>query len=579
MQRRLAAILAIDVVGFSRLMGQNEAGTLDTLKELRKQLVAPQISSSRGRVFKLMGDGLLAEFGSVVDAVECAVAIQSAMPERNIDVEPGREILLRMGINLGDIIVEGSDIYGDGVNIAARLEGLADPGGICISSMVHHNVKSKLDLAFNDLGPQQVKNIAEPVHAYKIVLGELPAASRQSRSSQRLSVTDKSSIAVLPFNNMSDDASQDYFSDGISEDIITELSRFSSLDVIARNSSFVYKGQDVNITDVGKELGARYVVEGSVRKAGNRVRITVQLIDSSSGNHIWADRYDRELEDVFAVQDEITQIIVSILPGRMEAAGFERAKRKLPESLDVFDCLFKGRHHHYQGTVEDNAIALEALHSAISLDPGYAPAYAELACTYGQAWSRDYLEGDIAKTSCIKYAEKAYAIDENDVDCHRLLAEIRLIQQRHDSALRHHDRAYSMNPNDPRIVSQRGDLMTWMGNPQDGLEWIEKSNRLDPYAKDGRAYNLGRCHFTAREYDRAIAVLSGISTRQLPEELFLIASYSGSGNSELAIAMAEDLRRGSPEFSLSDYLLTVPYQKSEDLDHFRQCLIGAGFSE
>jgi adenylate cyclase len=578
MQRRLAAILALDVVGFSRLMGEDEEGTLNTLRTLRRDLVAPEISGHKGRIVKLMGDGLLAEFGSVVDAVRCAVAIQSSMPERNVGVLPERQVILRIGINLGDIIVEGSDIYGDGVNIAARLEGLAVPGSICISDMVYQNVKGKIDLAFNDLGPRQVKNIAEPIHSYEIDLGA-PKLPSEPGGGQSLPLSDKSSIAVLPFDNMSGDPEQEYFSDGISEDIITELSRFSSLDVIARNSSFVFKGKDIKITEVGNELGARYVVEGSVRKSGNRVRITAQLIDAASGNHVWADRFDRDLEDVFAVQDEITQIIVSILPGRLEAAGFEHAKRKPPDSMDVYDYLFKGRHHHYQGTPEDNAIALEALHKAIELDPNYAPAYAELACTYGQAWSRDYLKDNVAEECCIKYAEQAHAIDENDVDCHRLLAEIRLIQKRHDSALRHHNRAFSLNPNDPHIVSQRGDLMTWMGTPMEGLEWIEKSNRLDPYAKDGRAANLGRCYFTAREYDRAITALSGISKRQLPEELFLVASQFGAGNKEAASRMVSGLLKDSPDFSLADYLQTVPYQNPDDLDHFRRCLVGAGFGE
>jgi adenylate cyclase len=578
MQRRLAAILALDVVGFSRLMGMDEEGTLDKLRALRKDLVAPEIARRKGRIVKLMGDGLLAEFGSVVDAVGCAVTIQTEMPERNNGVSPDRQVVLRIGINLGDIIVEGSDIYGDGVNIAARLEGLCDPGSICISDMVYQNIKGKIDLDFNDLGPQQVKNIAEPVHAYGIDLGA-PKSPAFPVHGQTSSLSDKSSIAVLPFDNMSRDPEQDYFTNGISEDIITELSRFSSLDVIARNSSFVYKGKDINIIEVGKELGARFVVEGSVRKSGNRVRITAQLIDAQTGNHIWADRFDRDLEDVFAVQDEITQIIVSILPGRLEAAGFEYASRKRPESMDVYDCLFRGRHHHYQGTPEDNAIALEALHKAIELDPNYAPAYAELACTYGQAWSRDYLEDGMAMECCIKYAEQAYSIDENDVDCHRLLAEIRLIQKRHDSALRHHDRAFSLNPNDPHIVSQRGDLKTWMGKPVEGLEWIEKSNRLDPYARNGRAYNLGRCYFAAREYDLAITVLSGISTRQLPEELFLVASQFGGGNEEEAARMVTAFLSNRIDFSLADYLQTVPYQNADDLDHFRKCLVGAGFQD
>jgi adenylate cyclase len=326
LERRLAAILAADVVGYSRLMSEDETGTLERLKSLRKELVQPKIKERKGRIVKLMGDGLLAEFPSVVEAVQCAIDIQQSMIGREADLPDERRISLRIGVNLGDIIVEGSDIYGDGVNVAARLEALADPGGICISGPAFELVDGKLDLTFDDIGEQQVKNIARPVRVYRLALGS-QQTSPSKHLAEPLPLPDKPSIAVLPFTNMSGDPEQEYFSDGITEDIITELSRFRSLFVIARNSSFHYKGQSPKVQDVGCELGVRYVVEGSVRKAGNRIRVTAQLVEASSGNHLWAERYDRDLEDIFAVQDELVRTITSTVGGRVESAGEIRADR------------------------------------------------------------------------------------------------------------------------------------------------------------------------------------------------------------------------------------------------------------
>jgi adenylate cyclase len=320
MARRLAAILAADVVGFSRLMGADETGTLERLKLLRKELVQPKTAAHGGRIVKLMGDGLLAEFPSVVEAVQCASDIQQAMAEREPDIPDDQRIRLRIGINLGDIIVEGSDIYGDGVNVAARLEGLADPGGVCISGPAFDAVDGKLDLAFEDAGEQQVKNIAKPVRVYRLLPGASKAAAPPRKSVATAS--GQLSIAVLPFENMSGDPEQDYFSDGITEDIITELSRFRSLFVIARNSSFTFKGRAVNVTEVGSALGVRYVVEGSVRKAGNRVRVTAQLLDTKSGNHLWADRYDRELEDIFEVQDDVVRHIAAAVSMSLQSPTY-----------------------------------------------------------------------------------------------------------------------------------------------------------------------------------------------------------------------------------------------------------------
>jgi adenylate cyclase len=318
-------------------MGEDEGGTLERLKALRRELVEPKIAERKGRIVKLMGDGLLAEFPSVVEAVQCAVDIQQSMVRRESNLPIEQRLKLRVGINLGDVIVEGSDIYGDGVNVAARLEALADPGGICISGTVFDHVKSKVALKFEDLGEQQVKNIRQPVQVHRIVLESDADPNIALGNAATLELPDKPSIAVLPFDNMSGDPEQEYFSDGITEDIITELARFRSLFVIARNSSFSYKGASPNIQDVGRDLGVQYVVEGSVRKAGNRVRITAQLIEAASGTHVWAERYDRELDDIFAVQDEVVREITTAVPGQLDVEALARVRSRSERDLTAYE--------------------------------------------------------------------------------------------------------------------------------------------------------------------------------------------------------------------------------------------------
>ena len=379
LERRLTAILAADVVGYSRLMGEDEVGTLERLKALRRDLVQPSITARKGRIVKLMGDGLLAEFPSVVEAVLCAVEIQRAMPDREPDRPEGARITLRIGVNLGDIIGEGSDIYGDGVNLAARLEGLARPGGICVSSPVRDQVKGKLDLSFADLGERQVKNFDDPVRVYRIVLDGETDGETLADGPAALELPDKPSIAVLPFSNMSGDPEQDYFADGITEDIITALSRVRWLFVIARNSTFAYKGASPDVRQVSRDLGVLYVLEGSVRRGGNRIRITAQLIEATTGRHVWADRYDRDLGDVFALQDDLTETLIAAIEPELSTAERERAIRKPPETLDAWSWFQRGLWHHYRFTKEDNAEAQVLFRKAIALDPTFSRALAALA--------------------------------------------------------------------------------------------------------------------------------------------------------------------------------------------------------
>ncbi len=375
-QRRLAAVMVADMVGYSRLMGADEEGTIARLKAHRAELIDPEIDAHGGRIVKTMGDGLLVEFPSVVDAVKCAVAVQEGMAGREQDLSEKRRIQFRIGVNLGDIVIDGEDILGDGVNIAARLEGLAEPGGICVSAKVFEEVGNKLDLGFEDLGPQEIKNIATPVRAYRLGLEGAGSSHAAAPGGTASEVLERPAVAVLPFDNMSGEAEQEYFADGLTEDIITELSKCGWFPVIARNSTFVFKGTSNDIKEVGEKLGARYVVEGSVRKAGNRVRINAQLIDTATGHHIWAERYDRELVDVFSVQDEITMNLAGAIMPELSAAQQKLAMRKPPENMEAWDIFLQGQWLHSRFTREDFAEARQLLLEAVRLDPEMSMAHA-----------------------------------------------------------------------------------------------------------------------------------------------------------------------------------------------------------
>jgi len=419
-ERRLAAILAADVAGYSRLMGANEEGTLAQLKSIRRALVDPTISAHRGRIVKTTGDGMLVEFASAVDAMRNAFAIQRGMVERNTAVPQDQRIEFRVGIHVDDVIFDENDIFGDGVNIAARLEGIAEPGGIYISDDAYRQVRGKVDIACDDMGPQPLKNIAEPMRAWRVRLtGESPSAAQSGSAvgqSQALPLPDKPSIAVLPFQNMSGDPEQEYFADGIVEDIITALSRFKALFVIARNSSFTYKGRAIDVKQVGRELGVRYVLEGSVRKAANRVRITGQLIDSSTGGHLWADRFDGGLDDIFNLQDQVTESVVGAIAPAVETAEIARGKRKPTESLDAYALYLRGSARLYQfAGLQANAEALRLFNSAIKLDPDFASAYGRAASLYAFAKGYGWISGtptEIAEVA--RLAQRAVELGKDD---------------------------------------------------------------------------------------------------------------------------------------------------------------------
>ncbi|MBI3709705.1 MAG: adenylate/guanylate cyclase domain-containing protein [Proteobacteria bacterium] len=576
--RRLAAILAADMVGYSRLMEIDEAGTLARLKTHRLELIDPTIAKTTGRIIKTTGDGMLVEFQSVVDAVHCAVEIQRRMARRNADVAADRRIEFRIGINLGDIIVEENDIFGEGVNLAARLQQLSEVGGIYVSRAVRDQVGDRLDVAFEDLGEQNVKNIARPLHVFRVRLEKdaTPAAEPVDKTAAG-SKSDKPTVAVLPFVNMSGDPEQEFFVDGMTEDIITELSRFRELFVISRNSTFTYKGKAVSVRDTAKALGAQYVVEGSARKAGNRVRVTVQLIDAETDRHLWAERYDRQLEDVFAIQDEVTSAIVAILPGRVEAASHDRAKRKTPDNMAAYEYVLAGKVLHHRSAKADNAEAIRMLDRAIALDPKYAHAHAWRACTLGQSWVYGWSEDRAATWNEVgEELKTALALDDNDSDVHRILAAVILARDEHDKAMYHQERALSLNPNNDLIVVQQGEMLTWLGRPEEGIEWVKKAMRLNPYHPERFWNHLGRAYYLARRYAEAVDAFKHISRPDQAHHAFLAAAYAQMEDDAAAKLHAHEVLQRDPKWTVKSYLATLHYKLDSDRQHHSEGLLKAG---
>src|SRR5262245_60237286 len=510
MQRKLAAILAADVVGYSRLMREDEAGTLESLRARRKNVLEPLVAKYRGRIFKLMGDGVFVEFSSAVSAVECAVDLQKGMAEGNVAATPQRPLQLRVGINLGEVVVEDGDLYGDGVNLAMRLQELAEPGGIGVSAKVHAEVARKLELAYEDLGERALKNIAERVRVFHVGSGHPAARERHQPTTPTLPA--KPSIVVLPFVNMSGDAEQEFFADGLTEDILTELSRFRDLFVISRNSSFKSKSNAMNVQQVAGRLGVQYVVEASVRKAGNRVRVSAQLIDAEIDRHVWAERYARQLDDIFAIQDEVTPAIAATLPGRVEAATRDRAVHKPTANMAAYECVLAGKTLHHRSNRADNAEALRLIERAIGLDPKYAHAHAWRACVLGQAWTYGWrTDREATWNEVVGSLQTALSLDQNDSDVHRILAAVNVASDDLDKAMYHQERALNLNPNDDLIVVQQGEILTWLGRPEEGIDWIGKAMRLNPYHPERFWSHLARAYFGARRHEDAVASLKRIS--------------------------------------------------------------------
>jgi TolB-like protein/Flp pilus assembly protein TadD len=581
-QRRLAAILAVDVVGYSRLMQTDEAGTLAALKARRTVILQPGVSKHRGRIVKLMGDGALIEFASAVDAVECAVQLQNAMTAANVDTPADRHIVLRIGVNLGDVMVEGGDLYGDGVNVAARLEGVAEPGGVLVSKSVHDQVRGKVSLAFDDLGDQKLKNMGEPVRVYRVrSAGEATTMARPA-----LGLSDKPSIVVLPFTNLSGDPDQEYFGDGIVEDIITALSRFRQLFVIARNSSFTYKGRAVDVKQVGRELGVRYVLEGSVRRAAGRVRITGQLIDASTGVHLWAERFEGALEDVFELQDQVTASVVGAIAPKLEQAEIERAKQKPPTSLDAYDYYLRGMAAVHLWTREGNEEALLHFQRAIELDPGFSSAYGMAARCYSQrkasGWMIDRVR-DIAEAE--RMARRAVELGKEDALALATagMALAYVVDDLDDGAA-FIDQALALNPNLAWAWLFGAFTKVWQGEPEAAIERVTRAMRLSP--QDSQFFNMqtamAQAHFAAGRYVEALSWAEA-AVRGNPTYLFVnscvAVSAALAGRPDVAQKAMARLRQLQPQLRISDFTEFAPFRHPEHRAKWLEGLRMAGIPE
>lgn len=578
--RRLAAILAADVVGYSRMMANDELGTLNALKHYRQTVFDPAVAEHNGRIIKLMGDGALVEFSSVLDAINCALCVQNCDRSRLAQNPPIQNIVLRIGINLGDVIVDGDDIYGDGVNVAARLEALAEPGGICVASIVNESVGNRIEVALRDCGEVLVKNIDRPIRIWKWHRDdsrvETPAAAAATPAAAR----DTPSIAVLPFANMSGDPEQDYFSDGITEDIITDLCKVSGLLVIARNSSFVYKGKNADIRTVGRELGVRSVLEGTIRRAGNRVRITAQLIDAATGGHLWAERYDRDQTDIFAVQDEVTGQIVSALKITLTPGEKARLADSGTIHLEAHDFFLRGR-ELLMGPTKNREIferMRRLFQQACERDPDYSDAYAGLAWTYEldhhNRWSDD---PDRSLKTGTRFADLAIEKGPKEPFAHYIAGVLALFSGNLERARAEAETTLALSPNYALAYSVRGIAEIYAGEPLAAIPWLERGIRLDPAFAQQYMHFMGTAYLTAGKYETAASVFRErillVSTTDL-SRAFLASALGHLGEIDEARRVWAELKTINPKYSFSEHIGRLPFRKQADADR-----IAAGLSK
>jgi adenylate cyclase len=578
--RRLAAVLAADVVGYSRLMAADETGTLAALKHFREKLFNPAVEAHNGRIVKLIGDGTLVDFASVVDAVQCAVAVQNAVAGRVLP--PGAlAIQLRIGVNLGDVIIDGDDIYGDGVNLAARLEPLADPGGVCVSSIVHESIGNRIDGGFKDCGQVRVKNIDRLISIWKWRPGDAPLAPSSKAPEPEIRTT-APSIAVLPFDNMSGNPDQDYFSDGVAEDIITDLSKIAGLIVIARNSSFAYKGKRLDVRHIARELNVRYVLEGSIRQAANRVRVTAQLIDATSGAHLWAERYDRDLTDIFAVQDDLTQRIVGALKLTLTPLEKARLADGAPANVEAHDRFMRARELLLGPTQNRETFerAVAALKRAVELDPNYAQAYAGLAWAYVLDYTNKWTqEADRALDVARRYADLAVENDPNEPLGHFASAMVAGRQREFERAVAEANAALALSPNYAPARGLLASFELFAGRPLEAIAQMERNVRLDPVVSQQGLQFLGMAYLVAAKYETAAVIF---------KQRLVLAQSSDSARSCLASALGHlgeveearrvwnELKAINPTYSFAGHISRLPFQREEDVQRIAEGLIKAG---
>ena len=570
--RRLAAILAADIAGYSALMGSDEARTVSDLKG-HQAVVLPMVRDFGGRVIDTAGDGILAEFPSVLNAVECAVAIQRKMVERNAAIEPERRMEFRIGINLGDVIYDDDRIFGDGVNVAARLEGIAEPGGICVSGKVHEEIRAKIGLPYEDLGDKQLKNIAEPVRVYGIRLDGAPRRAGPA-------LPEKPSIAVLPFQNMSGDPEQEYFSDGMTEDLITDLSKVSGLFVIARNSSFAYKGRSVKVQEIGRDLGVRFVLEGSVRKAGNRVRITAQLIDASNGGHLWAERFDRDLTDIFSTQDEVVEKIVGMLAVTLTRGEEQRLRRHGTGNVEAYESWLRARELLTRGTRESVAQSRVMYRRAIEIDLNFARPHAGLALAaiseYVSGWAPDPAQ---ALDEAERWARRAVELSDQEPVSHLALGAVLLWRRDQEGALAESRRMMALDPNFAQGYSATGLALMYAGRAAEALEPFAMAMRLDPLYPSMVLHFLAQANFSLGKYEIAAQQLVDRIARTPGTDasrMLLASCYGHLGRAEDARAAWVELLEVNPDFSLMQRARVLPYKNAGDFQRIADGLAKAG---
>ena len=578
--RRLAAILAADVVGYSRMMAADEAGTHAALRRHREAVFDPTVATNHGRIVKLIGDGTLVEFASVVDAVNCALAIQRILAQ---EAATGPKITLRIGVNLGDVIIDGDDIYGDGVNVAARLEPLAEPGGICVASIVNESVGTRVDAKFEDGGEVRVKNIDRPIRIWKWHPGTATSPATTPNAEPAPAKRDKPSIAVLPFTNMSGDQEQEYFSDGITEDIITDLSKVAGLLVIARNSSFAYKGKNVDIRFVGRELGVRSVLEGSIRRAGNRVRITAQLIDAADGGHLWAERYDRDLTDIFALQDEVTLQIVSALKVTLSPAEKARVSEAATSDVTAHDAFLHGRELILAATKDRASYerSIEFFNKAIARDPDYGAPYAGLAMAHNVDYHSHFTDdGSRALDIATGFADKAVERSPNDPFVRFVAAIVAMFRGDFARAVTEADAALALNPNYAAAHGARGTIEVYLGKPLSAIPHIERALLLDPaIGSQQQRHFLGTAYLTAGKYETAAATFRE-RIRLTPgtdlSRAFLASALGHLGQIAEAREVWRELKEINPKYSFDEHVGRLPFKNRADVDRIREGLIKAG---
>jgi adenylate cyclase len=573
--RRLSAIMFADVAGYSRLIRTDEDGTLAALKSLYSELIGAKITEHHGRIVKLMGDGLLAEFASVTEAVRAAAEIQQGLAERNAVVSKEKRIEFRIGVNLGDVVADGDDVYGDGVNVAARLQEIAEPGGVCLSAAVYDQVRDRAGLLFEDRGEQRLKNIDRPVHVWRWTGA---VTSSPGVRAVEVPLPERPSIVVLPFTNMSRDPDQEYFSDGITEDIITDLSKISGLFVIARNSAFLYKDKAVSIPHVCRELGVAFALEGSIRKAGNRIRVTAQLVEGSRGGHLWAERYDRELTDIFEVQDEITQQIVSALRVTLSEAEKSLVADGRTKDVNAHDLFLRGRELIYgvKRDREEFEQARTCLRRAIEIDPNYAAAYAGLAFAYVLDHQNRWSDApEVSLSQAERFADEAIAKDNQDPFAHYVAALVAMFKKDYDRWAQEADRALSLNPNYARAINARGLVHVYMGEPAKAIPLIERAMRLDPVFQQQGVHFLGTAYFVAGDYETAAALFQdriAINPNTDLSRAFLASALGHLGKSDEAREVWRELKEINPRYSYLEHIGRLPFRDPADAEKFTQGL-------